>query len=51
VVMGVKANPHAGQQALARDLISLLICKTFVELRGFEPLTGLRRVPELPRFA
>src|SRR6201989_368249 len=31
--------PQAGQQALARDWIPLLICKSFVELRGFEPLT------------
>ena len=31
--------PQAGQQTSARDSILLLICKNFVELRGFEPLT------------
>src|SRR5689334_14107256 len=31
--------PQAGQQPSARDWIPLLICKNFVELRGFEPLT------------
>src|SRR6185312_2074561 len=31
--------PQAGQQPSARDPILLLICKNFVELRGFEPLT------------
>ena len=31
--------PQAGQQPSARDRIPLLICKNFVELRGFEPLT------------
>src|SRR6266581_4534092 len=31
--------PQVGQQPSARDWIPLLICKNFVELRGFEPLT------------
>src|SRR5881396_576327 len=31
--------PQAGQQSSARDRIPLLICRNFVELRGFEPLT------------
>jgi hypothetical protein len=32
-------SAQAGQQPSARDWIPLLICKNFVELRGFEPLT------------